>query len=59
MFVCSMCKEKTAREQVMGANSAAVMHMRKKDKGIKETNTIPDTISPQSNNYTTIFHQLA
>lgn len=32
MSVCSLCKEKTAREQVMGANSAAVMHRGKRTK---------------------------
>lgn len=36
----------------MGVRSAAIMHMRKEDKGITgNRNTIPDTINLQSNNY--------
>ena len=49
-----------AREQLMGARSAEIMHMRKEDKEITgNSNTIPDTISPKSNNYIMISHQLA
>lgn len=55
-----MCKENMAREKLTGARSAALVHMRKEDKAVTgNRNTIPDSISPQSNNYIMISHQLA
>lgn len=60
MLTCSMCKENMAREKLTGARSAALVHMRKEDKAVTgNRNTIPDSISLQSNNYIMISHQLA